>query len=152
MRVSPARRFTSKNIHFPTYIHLQRRVRYLAAELCLWLWVALVWGLGCVFVLFFLQNTLENRMMLQNTRYQQALRSDQANVLHPFGRIGLDITTQHCSETEPWLSEVTAKVGRQTIFHSGLLLLITQKIPEVPDWAAIYTLWFLVIGVGQTHS
>lgn len=72
-------------------------------------------------------------MMLQNTRYQRALERDQANVLRPFGRTGLDITTQHCSETEPWLLEVTAKVGRQTIFHSALLLLvIMQKIPEVP--------------------
>lgn len=70
--------------------------------------------------------------MLQNSRYQQALGSDQANVVRPFGRTGLDITTQHCSEAEPWLSEVTAKVGTQTIFHSRLLLLITQKIPEVP--------------------
>ena len=72
-------------------------------------------------------------MMLQNASYRRALGSDQANVLCPFGRIGLDITTQHCSKTEPWLSEVMAKVGRQTIFHSELLLLITQKILEVPS-------------------
>lgn len=72
-------------------------------------------------------------MMLQNARYQQALRSDQACVVHPFARIVLNIITQHHSKTEPWLWEVTAKVGRQTIFHSRLLLLITQKIPEVPD-------------------
>lgn len=90
--------------------------------------------------------------MLQNARYQQALGGDQANVFHPFGRSGLDITTRHRSQAEPWLSEVTAKVGRQLLFHSGLLLLIPQKIPEGPAELLFTLSGFSLLEWDKPHS
>lgn len=124
--------FTSNNVHFLINTYLQRGVGFGVGFFGVGVCFCLLAFFCCGLFWFFL-NTLGNMVMQQNSGYQRALSSNQANILHPLCRMGLDATTRHHGEAEPWLSEVTTQLGRETTLHSSLLLLITQKIPEVPN-------------------
>lgn len=83
-----------------------------------WLWVVLQRVV--------LQNTLENRMMLQKAR-------ELSGAIRLMSYIpGLDPTTRPQSRTEPWLSELTPKERKQTKFHSGLCCLLRRRHQRSP--------------------